>query len=251
MQIASDNAYMSNCNFTYNHGGTSEGVFWWNGVNGTMDICNFINNTAKTYSGAITFSGVHSKISNSNFINNTAGTNNGAMQVDGNSITIDNCTFINNTATDGQGGAINSHVNALSVFNSTFIDNSASNSGDAIYVVSGNSICEVGNTFINNDNDFTDAVMLENRDFYVSPDGYGLGTSPEDATSFDYAYAKIAHSNKIIFTTGTYYNIVNQTIGKTLTLEGQNGAVIDLNGSGRAFSVSAYKTIKTIFYTLI
>ena len=71
----------------------------------------------------------------------------------------------------------------------------------------------------------------------------GTGTnSPSDYTYWEYAYAKIAHGNTIYLTPGTYTVIINQTIAKSIVVAGQSGVVIDLNGTGRAFSVSDYQT---------
>ena len=87
--------------------------------------------------------------------------------------------------------------------------------------------------------------MLENRDFYISPTGFGTGKNEQDATYWEYAYAKIAHGNKIILLAGNYTNIINQTIDKTIIVEGQGDVVIDTNFTGRVFRVNGYQTTIT------
>jgi len=230
-----------NCNFTNLTTGGNEAAFYWTGTNGTIDNCNFINNTARSMNGAGGFNSVHGQILNSRFINNHVSNGyGGAIRLQAYSITVNNCTFINNSAST-YGGAISVNSGDPSIFNSKFINNSAGSSGDAIFVNNGLGICLENNTYSNNVNDLRDAVLLENHDFYVSPNGMGTGTS-RNPSDWYYAYTKIAHSRKIILLEGTYTNIVNQSITKSLTITGQGNVVIDANKTGRIFIVTGYKT---------
>ena len=253
--------------FFYNNTASTNagGGIYWGGSNTSLVNSVFVNNTAYTWCGAVNLrvdglisdcifrynravtrgggavglDSANTIVRNSQFINNTANTFAGAMFSGGSVVTDNNlfinCSFINNTAGTYGGAIYNDGGDALSVYNSTFVNNKAGVSGDAFATSSGLSVyLDPSNNFNGDSVDTGDAILLEDRDFYVSPEGGGYGTSPDDACDWIYALAKIASGNKIIFQPGIYIGIVGQTITKTLTLVG-NGAVIDLNGTGGAF----------------
>ena len=77
-------------------------------------------------------------------------------------------------------------------------------------------------------------------DFYVSVDGDGDG-SYGDPANWTYAYSNIASERTIYLLPGTYTNIINQNILKSVNILGQSdGVIIDLNNSGYAFDISAF-----------
>ena len=243
--LHSEGIIVSNSNFE-NNSAVSAGASYNLAINCTYENCTFNNNHANNSGGVIWFRGDArcNLISNCNFTNNTAGINGGVIYTStdfgtGEGNTVFNCVFDNNSALNN-GDGLYVVTQGFSVINSTFIN--TVNETDLI--VSTKSICLENNTGVN----LSDVVLpdgqlfLMNRDFYISPDGTGNGTSVEDCANWTYAYSNIASAKTIYLTSGTYFDIINQTIEKPLKIVG-NDAIIDLNGTGYAFNIPSVQVV--------
>ena len=203
-----------------------------------INNCNFTNNVATSAGGAVWFrnDGYDNSINECNFINNRAKVG-GAVDIQGTSVIITNSNFTNNTATN-TGGAVSSRSEGSSIVGCNFTGNVATASGGAVH--STYNIC-IENDEFNEESDLvnlTNASLLYNGDFYISPDGTGEGLSINDCSNWNYALENIASGNTIYLTAGTYTSIINQTIGKTLNIVGLgNDVIIDLENNGRAFLI--------------
>jgi len=91
----------------------------------------------------------------------------------------------------------------------------------------------------NNEN-ILNADELEDRDFYISPDGKGKGVNSSDCTNLTYAFNHISPNHSIFFTEGTY-NKVKLIVTKSVNFIGLGGNVVidQQNSNIRVFEVRA------------
>ena len=75
----------------------------------------------------------------------------------------------------------------------------------------------------------SDNLKTSSNVYYISPNGNGDGSSSNTPTSWSNAYWNLNNGGTVYFTSGTYTNIVNQPIGKNITLSSYNGADVFLN----------------------
>ena len=273
------------CNFTNCYALGSGGAIYITGEYNTVSNSYFENNSCTAEGGgAILIYAPNIKVINSTFINNTCYSTwgGGAIDMDKSAtqnVLIDNCKFINNHA-KYQGGAIDTNSNikectiigclfegntanttggaisstgssSISIYNSEFSKNTANSIENSIYTSSSSSIyIDDSNTGLTDENvQLNDATILVNDDFYIAPTAKGKkdGSSPGDAANWTYAYEHIASGRTIYFTEGSYYDIFNQDIFKTLNLKGLGTVTIDLQQKGRAFIISSqYTSIDSI-----
>ena len=268
------------CNFTncwsYNRNGAALNLYP-SGSNGkfVIDYCNFINNT-NTYNGGIG-GGCNSQsgytiITNCKFINNTATYGGGLYIVvannnvsncyfEGNGATaggglylastgclVHNCTFKENEATSSNGGGLYVSGTSTTIEESVFTGNTANNGeGGGFYVTPNNSAVIQGNTYQDNhaltNNDYSaENVTILIVKLYISPNGNGAG-SEDSPTNWTYAYENIAANGEIIFVDGDYTNFGTANIVKTLTITGQENAIIYGIRGSRIMSISAANAV--------
>ena len=96
---------VGNCSFTGNNAVDGGALYFFR--QGNVTNCSFTDNTAYDWAGAIAMN--QGNVTNCNFINNSAYEQGGAIRFRDNG-TVINCNFINNTVTNGECGAIYSHV---------------------------------------------------------------------------------------------------------------------------------------------
>ena len=274
--VTISNSYFADCNAVMSGAALSI-----RGDNITVDTCDFVNCNVSSSSyggGAVLAMGDDNRLINCNFINNSALNGKGgailiaydygaATSIIGDSLggtVIDNCSFYGNQAK--YGGAVYTYGLGVNITNSNFRENNATRGG-AIYNDNEGTVI-VNCTFKDDDavdysayystkpvflanNTLNDESSFENgtltvTDFYISPNGEGIGTL-DDPCNWTYAYSNIASGKTIYFTQGVYTDIINQTISKSLSLVGLDDVTIDLGGNGFAFRVkSQYTTVKNI-----
>ena len=81
------------------------------------------------------------------------------------------------------------------------------------------------------------------KTIYISPSGSGTGSSESDAANWDTGYASASDGDTIIFLDGTYTDIRDRLLGKTLTLKGNGNSIIDCNNSYGFFRINYGTTI--------
>ena len=101
---------VGNCSFTGNNAVDGGALYFFR--QGNVTNCSFTDNTAYDWAGAIAMN--QGNVTNCNFINNSAYEQGGAIRFRENG-TVINCNFINNTVTNGECGAIYSHVDLSTV----------------------------------------------------------------------------------------------------------------------------------------
>ena len=185
------------------------GAIWSNSVNcvnTSISNCEFSGCNA-TNGGAIYFNSANTTITQCTFTENIAGSTGGAVFSNAANSTIDDCSFVNNVAPDGANYYSSSTTTTITIVNCDF---------DFLYV-------SATSTY---DTTKTDA-----------------GTTKEKAVTWSYAYGKVKSGGRLVLV-GRFTNLVNITIGKTVTLEGYNNdAIIDLQNRGRAFYITANNVV--------
>ena len=213
-------------------------------TNCIIEECTFRNNTGTT-GGAVEVSTQGTIIKGCEFYDSTATTNGGAIAVKANGVNISDCSFENNSATTG--GAISVTGDASTLTDLDFNNNHDENGGGALYIESGKSTFLEDLTYETSSDkaNITNVTLLENRDFYIAPVAKGKkdGSSAANAANWTYAYDHIIAGGTIYFSAGTYTEIINMTISKTLNLIGLGVITIDLQQKGRAFYITAVNTI--------
>ena len=95
-----------------------------------------------------------------------------------------------------------------------------------------------GNTYTFDDNSFT---VNRLSTVYISPSGTGSGNSASSPTTWAKVADIITSTGTVVFATGDYSNFYGKTINQGWTLQAASGAtpVLDANGKGRIFTISA------------
>jgi hypothetical protein len=81
----------------------------------------------------------------------------------------------------------------------------------------------------------SNSLTGSNSVYYVSPNGYGSGSSADSPTNWNNAYWQLNDGGTIYFTQGTYTNIVNQNINKNLTLSNYDNGKVILDASHNGY----------------
>lgn len=244
---SSNNVNTTNCLFDNNSASDDGGAIILNTASYNRIInCKFYNNYNKNNGGAVSvWRGAYAYISDCEFINNSAVLNGGGLFVylyDTQGVSIYNCKFINNSATTGGGiqwAGQNGHLE-----NCLFDDNFATTGSAINWDGTGGSVS--GAEFVdytgNEISSGSSGLVVSDTKYgplYISPTGTGNGLSRNAPTNWANAISKIAETSTIYFLPGTYTNIVNQTISKSVSLESLGNVIIDAGKKGRVFTITA------------
>ena len=252
-----DNGIIQDCTFEGNIAKTY-GTIYWTGNNGKIIDCNFTNNTAGI-AGVLYVTGTGGSITGSKCINNTATTTYNDIYTS-NSLTVTDNTFIHpyisidsqiikgfeyltvNPVSEYYSVKLGVYVNSTNHVNVTIPANSSTytrvflpNLGVGRYNVTVQSL--------DNSNSYSNIEVLSfeliNTQvvYYVSRNGNGDGSSGNPC-SWDYALENIPSGGTIILLNGTYKNIINQDITKSLKIIGSGNTVLDAVNRNRFFTVS-------------
>ncbi len=235
-----------NCNFinsaSKNNGGA---VFFEN--SGKVTNCNFTNNKVtaeKSFGGAVYFN-FDGEVTNCSFVENTASNAGGAVYF-GSISTVTNCSFVENTASNAGGAVYFGGIGAVT--NCNFSDNAAK-MGNAIYINNHGTISDCD--FINNPitkgaiHSVTGEITLSNNVLNVDDAIKGKNFT-EIQKSID-----AANEGVEITIDGLYSGFgIPIRITKSLTLIGQNNAVLDAKKLSKILYITANSVvIKNIQFT--
>ena len=284
--ILSSNSYVDHCNFTNCYCNNSGCLNYFSGAKyGTVTNSYFENCSCRVNGGAIESYSDTGYFENLTFRNCSALSAGGAIVLlkGAPNTQIVNCHFYDCSANNG-GGVYSNNPDCINTsyincdfqgcsartsggaiyFNSanttitlcSFSENSANSVGGAIYSNAANSTIDdctfVDNTATDGSNYYASSTVntieIVNCDFdllYVSNGGTGNGLTTQTATNWTYAYGKIGLGKRLVLV-GTFTNLVNITIGKSVVIEGyNNAAIIDLGKHGRAFVISGNNVVVT------
>ena len=262
---------VSNCNFTRNYASNSSGVVYFKD-SGVVKNCNFRNSASKNNGGAIFFE-KSGNVTNCNFTDSTASNNGGAIYFSGLG-TVTNCRFVDNNASNN-GGAV--YFSGLgTVTNCSFVENTATgvySYGGAVYLNNSGEVtncnftgnpAKMGNAiYINNhgtvsDCDFTNNPITKGAIHSVTGD-ITLSNNilnVDDAVSgrnFTEIQKLIDAANEgdEITIDGSYAGFgIPIRITKSLTLIGQNNAILDAKKLSKILYITASNVlIKNIQFT--
>jgi len=262
---------VENCNFTRNSASDNGGAVYIKNT-GVVRNCNFINSASKNNGGAVFFEN-SGKVTNCNFTNNkvTAEKSFGGavyFNFDGE---VTNCSFVENTASNAGGAVYFGGIGTAT--NCSFVESNASNAGGAVYfggigaVTNCNfsdNAAKMGNAiYINNhgtisDCDFTNNPITKGAIHSVT----GEITLSNNVLNVDDAikgknFTEIqksidaANEGAEITIGGLYSGFgIPIRITKSLTLVGQNNAVLDAKKLSKILYITANNVvIKNIQFT--
>ena len=238
---------VENCTFIKNTALASSkgGAVYLNG--GTLTNCYFEENTAKY--GAAIYVSASTVIRNITCVRNVASEDGGAIYIDGESGVVENSVFRNNRAKNGGGVYVNKNKGSITYCN--FYSNTVSVSGSAIYILQ-NGEAHLANNYYSGGNSEVYAVGRTDSSYsklYISPSGTGSGTSSSSPTNWANALNHILSYGEIIFTAGTYTNIVASEINSPVTLTAQGNVIINNNHANYVFRLNtAYVNIRGITF---
>ena len=238
---------VENCTFIKNTALASSkgGAVYLNG--GTLTNCYFEENTAKY--GAAIYVSASTVIRNITCVRNVASEDGGAIYIDGESGVVENSVFRNNRAKNGGGVYVNKNKGSITYCN--FYSNTVSVSGSAIYILQ-NGEAHLANNYYSGGNSEVYAVGRTDSSYsklYISPSGTGSGTSSSSPTNWANALNHILSYGEIIFTAGTYTNIVASAINSPVTLTAQGNVIINNNHANYVFRLNtAYVNIRGITF---
>ena len=238
---------VENCTFIKNTALASSkgGAVYLNG--GTLTNCYFEDNTAKY--GAAIYVSASTVIRNITCVRNVASEDGGAIYIDGESGVVENSVFRNNRAKNGGGVYVNKNKGSITYCN--FYSNTVSVSGSAIYILQ-NGEAHLANNYYSGGNSEVYAVGRTDSSYsklYISPSGTGSGTSSSSPTNWANALNHILSYGEIIFTAGTYTNIVASEINSPVTLTAQGNVIINNNHANYVFRLNtAYVNIRGITF---
>ena len=242
----SDLGTVTNCNFTRNSASNNSGVVYFKDT-GVLSNCNFINSASKNNGGAVFFE-KSGNVTNCNFTNNEVTGDKsfgGAVyfNYDGD---VTNCSFVENTALNAGGAVYFGGIGTVTKCN--FSDNAAK-MGNAIYINNHGTIsdCDFTNNFITKGaiHSVTGEITLSNNVLNVD-DAINGKNFTEIQKSID-----AANEGAEITIDGSYAGFgIPIRITKSLTLIGQNNAILDAKKLSKILYITASNVlIKNIQFT--
>jgi len=262
---------VSNCNFTRNSASNNSGVVYFKDT-GVLSNCNFINSASKNNGGAVFFE-KSGTVTNCNFTGSNASNNGGAVYFSSDG-EVTNCSFTDSTASNNGGAVYVSGIGTLT--NCSFVDNKAtgaysrggavyfSNTGEVTNCNFNNNTAEMGNAiYINNhctisDCDFTSnpitkgAIHSASGDIALSNNIFNVDDAVKGRNFTEIQkLIDAANEGDEITIDGSYAGFgIPIRISKSLTLIGQNNAILDAKKLSKILYITANDVlIKNIQFT--
>ena len=239
----SDLGTVTNCNFTRNSASNNSGVVYFKDT-GVLSNCNFINSASKNNGGAVFFE-KSGNVTNCNFTGSNASNNGGAVYFSSDG-EVTNCNFTDSTASNNGGAVYFGGIGTVTKCN--FSDNAAK-MGNAIYINNHGTIsdCDFTNNFITKGaiHSVTGEITLSNNVLNVD-DAINGKNFTEIQKSID-----AANEGDEITIDGSYAGFgIPIRITKSLTLIGQNNAILDAKKLSKILYITASNVlIKNIQFT--
>ena len=267
----SDLGTVTNCNFTRNSASDNGGVVYFKDT-GVLSNCNFINSASKNNGGAVFFE-KSGNVTNCNFTGSNASNNGGAVYFSSDG-EVTNCNFTDSTASNNGGAVYVSGIGTLT--NCSFADNKAtgaysrggavyfSNTGEVTNCNFNNNTAEMGNAiYINNhctisDCDFTSnpitkgAIHSATGDIALSNNIFNVDDAVKGRNFTEIQkLIDAANEGDEITIDGSYAGFgIPIRITKSLTLIGQNNAILDAKKLSKILYITASNVlIKNIQFT--